>query len=252
MGLDLALGGLVLVTAIRGWLKGFLAQAIRLGGLVAAVYAAAPMRDQSKVYVVEYLPTMRPELIDRLLWWVAAVVSYFVIVGVASLAVSVSRRPTFGISEPNRSDQFAGLGLGLVKGLIVASFLVAALQKYATPQLAQISWVNEQIKASVAWDWNERYHPAARIWSAPPVQRFVSHIQRMGLLAPAGKPGAESDPALETTGRTVRPVSSLADTSALGASAMGVDPGLIRSVESLKSQLEATGAEDDGRKSGRK
>ena len=32
MGLDLALGALVLVTAIRGWLKGFCVQAIRLGG----------------------------------------------------------------------------------------------------------------------------------------------------------------------------------------------------------------------------
>ena len=42
MGLDLALGGLVLISAIRGWLKGFLVQAIRLAGLVASVYAAGP------------------------------------------------------------------------------------------------------------------------------------------------------------------------------------------------------------------
>ena len=186
MGLDLALGGLVLITAIRGWLKGFLVQAIRLVGLVASVYAAVPVRDQVKPYVVEYLPTIRPELVDRLLWWAAAVVSYFVIVGVASLAVSVSRRQTFGLNEPNRGDQFAGLGLGLVKGLIVASFLVAALQKYAQPQIAQIAWAEEQTKASTAWDWNERYHPAAQIWSAPPVQRFVNQIQKMGLMSPAG------------------------------------------------------------------
>ena len=83
MGLDLALGGLVLFVAIRGWFRGFVVQAIRLGGLVAAAYAAVPVRDQAKPYALEYFPAMRPELVDRILWWVSAAVSYFVIVGVA-------------------------------------------------------------------------------------------------------------------------------------------------------------------------
>src|SRR4051794_4161085 len=79
MGLDLALGGLVLLTAIRGWLKGFLVQAIRLTGLVSSVYLAAPVRDQVKPYLAGYLPTMRPEVLDRLMWWGSLVVSYFVL-----------------------------------------------------------------------------------------------------------------------------------------------------------------------------
>ncbi len=206
MGLDLALGGLVLISAIRGWLKGFLVQAIRLVALVVAVYIAAPVRDEAKPYVVEYLPTIGPELVDRLLWWTSAVVSYFVIAGVASLAVAISRRQTFGIAEPRRADQHAGFGLGMIKGLIVASFLVSSIQKYAQPQIAKVAWAQDQIKNSVAWDWNERYHPADRIWRAPPVQQFVNHIQKMGLIAPSGKPAAEPQPepekAMQTASRT--------------------------------------------------
>jgi uncharacterized membrane protein required for colicin V production len=202
MGLDLALGGLVLITAIRGWLKGFLIQAIRLGGLVAAVYVAAPVRDETKPYVLDYLPSIRADLVDRMLWWASAVVSYFVMVGVASLAVSMSRRKTFGIAEPNRGDQFAGLGLGLIKGLVVASFVVAGLQKYAQPQIAQLAWIQEQTKESYAWEWNEQYHPAARIWSAVPVQHFVGQIRKMGL-NPSGETEAdESEKSVQTASRT--------------------------------------------------
>ena len=67
----------------------------------------------------------------------SAVGSYFVIVGVASLLVAVARRPTFGLDEPSRGDQFAGFGLGTAKGLIVASFVVAGLKNYALPQIEQ-------------------------------------------------------------------------------------------------------------------
>ncbi|GAC1472814.1 MAG: hypothetical protein NVSMB9_20510 [Isosphaeraceae bacterium] len=199
MGLDLALGGLVLFSAIRGWLKGFVLQAIRLVGLVASVYGAVPVRETIKPYVVEYLPTVRPELIDRLLWWVAVVVSYVVMVGVASLLVAVSRRQTLGLIEPDRGDQFAGFGLGMVKGLVLASFVVAGLQKYGQPHFSKVTWVAEQSLSSYSWEWNERYHPAARLWATPPVQEFVSQIQRMGLNKPARKPDPEPDKLSQTS-----------------------------------------------------
>ena len=204
MGLDLAMGGLVLIAAVRGWMKGFLVQAIRLGGLVAAVYAASPVREQAKPYVVEYLPTIQPLLLDRLLWWSAAGVSYFVIVGVASLAVAVARRPKYGIEEPNRGDQFAGFGLGVVKGLIVTSFLVAGLTRYANWTFEKISWAERQTKESYAWEWNRKYRPAAKIWAAPPVREFVSHVQKMGLLVPEGSKSDDSKgeaPPVQTASR---------------------------------------------------
>ena len=54
MGLDVALGVIILIAAIRGWLQGFVYQAIRIGGLVAGIYLAAPVRDQAKPHIVAY------------------------------------------------------------------------------------------------------------------------------------------------------------------------------------------------------
>ncbi len=201
MGLDLAMGGLILFSAIRGWLRGFVVQAIRLVGLVAAVYAAAPVRDQIRPYIASQFPTIKAEILDRLLWWGLAIAGYFAIIGAASLVVAISRRKTFGGEESSRGDQFAGFGLGILKGLIVASFLVAGLQKYAEPQLAKIAWAEQQKSESYAWKWNDEYHPAARIWATPPVQHFVGQIHKMGLIgAPAPHPLPPPKPSL-TPGR---------------------------------------------------
>ena len=40
MGLDLGLGVVILIAAFRGWFQGFVSQTVRLGVLVASVYAA--------------------------------------------------------------------------------------------------------------------------------------------------------------------------------------------------------------------
>ncbi len=238
MGLDLALGGLVLLSAIRGWMKGFLVQAIRVGGVIAAVYAALPVREQVKPYIVEYLPTIQPSLLDRLLWWGSAVTSYFVIVGVASVAVGVARRPRFGMEEQNRGDQFAGFGLGVVKGLIVTSFLIAGLARYSSWAFAQVSWAEKQTKESYAWEWNEKYRPASRIWTAPPVRQFVSHVQRMGLLPPASSKTEEAEnaqepPAVQTASRT--PALELPPE----VSSLPVDVETARQLKDLQKQLES-------------
>lgn len=202
MGLDLVVSALILVAAIRGWLKGFVVQAIRLGGVIAAVYVAAPVRHEVRPYVEPYLQTIRFDLLDRMLWWACGIVAYFVIVGAASLIVAVARRPRFGIEEPKRGDQFAGFGLGIIKGLVLASFAVAGLQSYGEPYLAKLTWVNEQSRSSYAWEWSTAYHPAARMWNAPPVQHFVTHIQRMGLMTPTESKGKTPDDAPEKTMRT--------------------------------------------------
>jgi uncharacterized membrane protein required for colicin V production len=233
MGLDLALGGLVLFVAIRGWFRGFVVQAIRLGGLVAAAYAAVPVRDQAKPYALEYFPAMRPDLVDRILWWVSASVCYFVIVGVASLAVAASRRHPYGLAEPNRSDQFAGLGLGVMKGLLVASFLVAGLHKYGQSQVVKIDWAQEQTRESYAWMWNEQYHPAARIWASQPVQLFVSHVQKNGL----NPPSSPSDPPTPVRTASRSPQLALPPTVGPNFDANGLDPELARTVEEIKREL---------------
>jgi uncharacterized membrane protein required for colicin V production len=233
MGLDLALSGLILFMALRGWLRGFVVQAIRIAGIVAAAYLAVPVRDQAKPYVLEYFPAMRPDLVDRILWWVSAVVSYFVIVGVASLVVAMSRRHPYGLVEPNRGDQFAGFGLGVLKGLLVASFLVAGLHRYGRSQLAQISWAEDQTRQSYAWMWNEQYHPAARVWASQPVQEFVGHVHKMGLRPPSD--AGTQDPALRTASRAPRLILPPGLPTDLDTS--GLDPDVARKFEEIAKEL---------------
>ncbi len=183
MGLDIVLGIVILVGAVRGWLRGFLIQAIRLAGLVGCVYVAAPVRDMARPYVATYFKTIRPELLDRILWWTAAVVVYVVSVGLASLFLKMQRRRPFGEAEPNRTDQFAGFLLGGIKGALVVTFLTAGLQKYAVPRVKGVDWAEEQATGSYALKWEGDYHPASKVWGSQPVQHFVAEVKRMGMSA---------------------------------------------------------------------
>lgn len=243
MGLDLALGGLVLFVGFRGWLRGFLVQAIRLVGLVAAAYVAVPTRDFAKPYAAQYLPTIRPDLADRLLWWIAAIASYFLIVGVASMIVAVSRRNTFGLTEKNRGDQFAGFGLGVMKGLIIAAFAMAGLQKYGEPFLARADWAQDQTKRSVAWEWSEKYQPARKIWASQPVQQLVTHVQKHGLTPPVKGEGPVKDSgepvekSVQTASRTPRLSLPGAGGPPMEIDPTGLDPDLLRQVEQIQKDL---------------
>jgi uncharacterized membrane protein required for colicin V production len=198
MGLDIALGVMILFGAIRGWFQGFVLQAIRLIGLVGCVYAAGPIRDLVAPYVAPYLKTIDPSLLGRMLWWSSAVVSYVAMVGLGSLAVKLYRRRPYGEPEPNRADQFAGFLLATAKGALVAAFLVSAIDRYVLTYARQLPWAADQLKTSTSLVWNEQYKPADRIWSAPPVQMFVAHVRQMGVDAPRagdGPKSPEADPA---------------------------------------------------------
>src|SRR5919112_653521 len=131
MGLDVALGMVVLLAAVRGWFRGFILQAIRLGGLVACVYLAAPVRDLVRPFAREHLASISPELLDKLLWWAAAAASYVVTTGVATWLVQAYRRHPYGEPDPHRGDQSAGALLGASKGLLVVAFLAAGIDGYA-------------------------------------------------------------------------------------------------------------------------
>jgi uncharacterized membrane protein required for colicin V production len=259
MGLDVALGVVILIAAIRGWLQGFVFQVIRIGGLIACVYLAVPVRDQVKPFVLPYLPAIQPDLIDRLLWWISAGLGYVVIVGVSTLLLKITKRPEIPGIPPQRprNDQFAGFLLGIAKGGLIGVFLVAALQKYALKQIESIPWAEAQAKASLAIQWDGQYHPAVRIWNSVPVRHFVNHIQRMGLQSPAHSSPevadkAEDSPVVKTARRT--------QADALGKAARsgepngappappapnaseneGPEPELEQAVKDLKAALDAS------------
>ncbi len=245
MGFDLALGCLVLLNAVRGWLKGFLIQATQLGGLVACVYVADPLRDLARPEVAKYLPTIAPGLMDRLLWWSSAVVAYIVMVGVASLVIKMHRRQPFGDREADRTDQFGGFLLGMAKGLLVAAFLSAGLEKYAIKAIQGVDWAEAQAKTSTVLKWNAEYRPVARIWALPPVQFYVAHVRRMGLNAPSHQPAEpkpepeaklEPDP-VQTASRPPRLAVPQAEVNVPDVS--GLSRELDRKFQAIEDELHA-------------
>ena len=209
MGLDVTLGVIILVAAFRGWFQGFVIQAVRIAGLVACVYLAEPVRDYAKPYVLPYLPTIQPELIDRLLWWVSAAVTYVVVVGVATLVIKMTRRPEIpGIAQSGRNDQFAGFMLGATKGVLVAAFATAGIQKICDGADKDASLGGGAGKDIVGGQWNDEYRPVPRIWASPPVRHFVNYVERMGLRKPeeqsqslAGVDGGGKVPPVRTASR---------------------------------------------------
>jgi uncharacterized membrane protein required for colicin V production len=207
MGLDVALGVIILICAFRGWMQGFIVQAVRIGGLVACIYLAEPVRDYGKPYVLPYLPAIDPTLIDRLLWWVSAAVTYIVLVGVATLVIKMTRRPEIpGIPQAGRNDQFAGFMLGATKGVILAALATAAIQRYGMEPIKAFPWGEEQVKTSWAAKWNDDYHPVPRVWSSQPVRYVVHYVERMGLRKPGDSPTAEGDaPQVRTASRPADP-----------------------------------------------
>jgi len=241
MGLDLALGCLVLVLAIRGWLKGFLIQAIQLSGLVACVYVADPLRDLVKPEVARYLPSIAPGLVDRLLWWSSAVVSYIVMVGLASLVVKMHRRRPFGDAEQDRADQFGGFLLGVAKGLVAAAFLASGVETYALGLIGKVGWADEQVKSSSVLKWNTDYRPVTHLWALPPVQHYVEHVRRRGLNGPPPKsagPQSETEDTREpvqTASRTPR--DPITRDRVVGPDASGLGTEVDRTIEAIEAEL---------------
>ena len=182
MGLDVALGVIVLLGAFRGWLKGFVSQAVRIAGFIACFYLADPVQEHARPYVLSRLPSIDPGLMDRILWWAAAVLSYVLLVGLSTLAIQLMRSPPVpGAPKGRRDDQFAGFLLGAGKAALLAAFMAAGVQKYGPDLARHASWVEQQTTGSHALKWTTAYQPVPRIWSAPPVRQFVEHIQRNGL-----------------------------------------------------------------------
>jgi uncharacterized membrane protein required for colicin V production len=208
MGFDLALGAIIALAAIRGWIQGFVSQTVRIGSLIACVYLADLVRERAKPYVLPYLSSIEPDMVDRLMWWVSAVLTYVVLVGFITLVVKMTRRPEVpGIPQSTRNDQYAGFLLGAAKGVLIAAFATAGIQKYASEQIKMVAWADDQVKASWALKWNDEFHPAARIWSSRPVRHFVSCVRRMGIQNPSARSGSptsqetDAEPAVRTAHR---------------------------------------------------
>jgi uncharacterized membrane protein required for colicin V production len=231
MGLDLTMGAVILIAAVRGWIKGFVNQAVRIAGFIACVYLANPVREQARPYVMAKLPKIDPVLMDRILWWVSAVVSYIVLVGLTTLAIQMMRTPPLpGMARSSRNDQFAGFLLGAFKGLVVAAFLTAGLQTYGTDLVGNVAWVQQQTNGSLALKWTDQYQPVPKIWSTPAVRRFVNQIQHNGM-----KESRQSD------GDEPRQVAEAEAETNAEAETESTSEEIAKAVQKMKAQLQLRG-----------
>ncbi len=189
MGLDITLGALVLLAGIRGWLKGFLIQAIHLVALISCVFLADPLRDLARPYVKDYFPNVESSLIDRFLWWAAAVLGYLLVSGIPISLVRLYRKRPAAELEPRWGDYGAGFLLGLAKGVVGVAFLVWGFDLYAAPRyVAEHTWVSQQIGSSRLLPLARSYRPAERIWASEPVRLFVQRVKTRGLGSHAEEP----------------------------------------------------------------
>lgn len=208
MGLDITLGILVLLVGIRGWIRGFLLQAIQLGALIGAVYLADPLRDLALPFARESIPSVRPELLVKLLWWVAAVVSYLVLGGIPASLLRLHRRRPMADLEPRWRDAGAGFLLGVAKGVLYAAFLLWGLESASAKKYLQANdMAQQQITASRAVEFARTYQPAEKVWSSQPVQTYVGRIKSRGFWLddgthPEAKGDAETSPPLNARNAT--------------------------------------------------
>ncbi|MBV8487728.1 MAG: CvpA family protein [Planctomycetaceae bacterium] len=222
MGLDLALGLIVAFAAFRGWLKGFVSQAVRIVGFIACFYLADPLRDQARLYILPKMPAINPGLMDRILWWIAVVVSYVLLVGLFTLVIQLSRNPPPQDSplSARREDQIGGLLIGLGKGLLVAASLATAAVNYKAVLIQNIPWIERQCRGSYTLAWTAAYRPIPRLWATAPVRNFIDHITRNGLKGPiqpeveaeknvAERDPIDGDPAAELPQLFVKPLGDL-------------------------------------------
>jgi len=195
MGLDVALGAVVLIAGVRGYLKGFVPQAIGLLALVSSIYLADPIRDFARPHAVDYLPAIRPELLDKLLWWCSALAAFLTTAGLGKWLLKAYRRRPYGEPEPNRGDQGAGFVLRAAKGAIVVAFLTAAMGRHSAEYLQAGGYAEQQVETSKAVMLEERFKPADRIWASPPVQSLVARVRSRGLWTdPEEKPMPAVEP----------------------------------------------------------
>jgi uncharacterized membrane protein required for colicin V production len=250
MGLDITLGAIIVLAAIRGWFKGFVYQAIRITGLVACVFLGDPVRRQVRPHVAPHFTSIQPEMLDRILWWLSCGVSYIVLVGTVSLLIAIARRPAeegaTAAALPIPNDRLGGFLLGAAKGFLAAIFMTAGIQSYALSRISAVPWADEQVKGSKALAWNETYQPAPLIWQSAPVQQFVSHVQRMGMSGTMGtaetstqeKPGASEKP--PTTGQVAERTTQQSETRRPRLSVPATRSGTPETSSSLNSRIEAT------------
>lgn len=185
MGLDIALGLIALSMAISGWRAGFWLQIMRLVCMTVGLYAAEPLSLQLQPYVAQHVKLEDPAMLQRGLWWAcwAAVYTFgSLFLGVAAKVGKWRKSPLQAeLEPPGKFDHIAGFAFGLVKAVVLASFMSAAMDRYAIPKIEHKDWAKKYVISSKALEYSRKYEPVPKILSAEPIKSMLTIIQEKGL-----------------------------------------------------------------------
>jgi membrane protein required for colicin V production len=132
-GIDIAIAGILLFFAIRGFIKGFLLGLASLAGLVLGVYAAYHFSDYTRE-LMEGQTSIPPEYIKLIAFMLTFIVVLLFIHLIARLIEKIVTLA--GLSFLNK---LAGLALGLVKGGLITGVFI-----YFFCLIGGREWVNQK------------------------------------------------------------------------------------------------------------
>ena len=185
MGLDIALGLIALGMAVSGWRNGFWVQIMRLFCLVAGLYLAEPIALRAEPYVSQHVKVEDAKLLQRALWWGSWLAVYTLgsmIVGMAARVGRWRKSPLQAeLEPPGKFDPMMGFLFGLTKAVVVASFITAALDRYAIEKIEHRDWAKNYIISSKALVYSRQYEPVPKILAAEPIKSMLTIIQEKGM-----------------------------------------------------------------------
>ena len=248
MGLDLVLGLIILIAALRGWFKGFTNQAVRIAGFIACFYLADPVREQARPYVLAKLPTHRSRIAgpDPLVDLRGRLVHRPG--GIQHPGHPVDAHcPGPGVPRSRRDDRFAGSSSARPRDCFSWLSWPRAFRNTAIDLAHNFPWTERQTEGSYALQWTDRYQPVPRIWSCPagPPVRRAHPAQRSEAIRSklqAGKQVAERTlgrgrgaGAAPRAGRSPRRSAP----AGRHIRALDLDPELVKELEGYKSELQS-------------
>ncbi len=133
-GIDIAIAGILVIFAIRGFIKGFLLGLASLAGLILGIYAAYHFSDYTREMLEGHV-SIPPDYIKLIAFILTFVLVLLLIHLIARLIEKIVT--LVGLSFVNK---LAGLILGLAKGVLITGVLV-----YFFCFLGGRGWVNPKI-----------------------------------------------------------------------------------------------------------
>lgn len=203
MWIDVAMGLVLALGALRGFRVGFAKPMVHLTGLVAGLLAAEPLSHWVAEHAGERLAFLPAAIRPAALFFACLVAMYAVLTLVGCSYLRWYRTQFLGENKPSFGDRFVGIGLGLVKGAIVIYIAAFGASRFV-PALLHHESVREMIAASKGVPLLRRHQPIEWVLRTEHAQRVARHLGT--LIDQFRSPGSESSATPETASQEASPL----------------------------------------------